>query len=136
VYLYTLDDLGERVRGAGASRQAAVHHAQAIVESGVRGFVQWLEQRRSVPLIRALNAQADAWRHAELARARRRLARGEPVDAVLDALASGLEHKLLHGARAGLRTPHGGGADALADAVQRMFLRPGAAPAGPASRAD
>ncbi len=63
----------------------------------MQGFVSWLGQRDTVPLIQALQVQADDWRAAELARARRLLARGEDVDAVLEALSRGLTQKLLHG---------------------------------------
>jgi glutamyl-tRNA reductase len=57
-----------------------------------------------VPLIQQLNAQADEWRAAEIARARKLLAKGEIVDAVLEALARGLTQKMLHGAMAELHS--------------------------------
>ncbi|MBL3041927.1 glutamyl-tRNA reductase, partial [Klebsiella pneumoniae] len=76
IYLYTVDDLSALVQTAGEKRQAAVAQAEAIIETGVQGFVHWLDQRTTVPLIQALHAQADAWRAAELARARKQLAKG------------------------------------------------------------
>ena len=96
-YLYTVDDLTERVRVASGRRQAAVQQAEAIVDAGVIGFAQWCAQRRSVPLIQALQLQADDWQRAEIQRASRLLARGENVDTVLQALAAGLAHKMMHG---------------------------------------
>ncbi len=123
VYLYTLDDLATLVQQGGDKRQAAVQQAQGIVESGVRGFVQWLDQRSTVPLIQALNRQAEDWRAAEMTRARKRLARGDEVDAVLAALSLGLTQKMLHGARVELRTVQGDGRALSQDAVARMFLR-------------
>ena len=111
VYLYTVDDLGALVQVAGEKRQAAVAQAEAIIETGVQSFAHWLDQRASIPLIQALHAQADDWRAAEIARARKLLARGEDVDAVLDALARGLTQKMLHGTLAEL---HG------ADQAQRQ----------------
>jgi glutamyl-tRNA reductase len=90
VYLYTVDDLASVVQTAQANRQAAVAQAEAIVDAGVQSFLHWVDQRGSVPLIQQLNAQADAWRAAELARARKMIAKGEPVDAVLEALSRGL----------------------------------------------
>ena len=84
-----------------------------------------------MPLIRAVCAQADAWRAAEVARAQRPLARGEPVDAVLDALARGLTAKLMHGALTELRSADGERREQLALAVQRLFLH-GAARSGSA----
>ena len=123
VYLYTVDDLSALVQTAGEKRQAAVQQAEAIIETGVQSFVHWLDQRASVPLIQALNAQADDWRAAEIARARRLLARGENVEAVLDALSKGLTQKLLHGTLAELHAADGEQRAQLAQTVSRLFLR-------------
>ena len=124
VYLYTVDDLSALVQTGGEKRRAAVAQAEQIVDAGVRGFAHWLEQRASVPLIRAVGRQADAWRAAELARARRQLARGDDVDAVLVALAHGLTAKLMHGALTGLHAADHGQREQAALAVQRLFLGP------------
>jgi glutamyl-tRNA reductase len=123
VYLYTVDDLSALVQGAGEKRQAAVQQAEAIIESGVQSFVHWLGQRGSVPLIQALNAQADDWRSAEIARARKLLAKGESVDAVLEALSRGLTQKMLHGTLAELHAADGEHRVQLAQTVSRLFLR-------------
>ncbi|MCU0813896.1 MAG: glutamyl-tRNA reductase [Burkholderiaceae bacterium] len=131
VYLYTVDDLSTLVQTAGERRQAAVEQAEAIIDAGVQSFAHWLDQRASVPLIQAINRQADDWRELELARARRLLARGESVDAVLDALAHGLTHKLLHGAYAELHAADGEQREQVADTVSRLFLRQGRHPAAP-----
>ena len=123
VYLYTVDDLSEIVRTAGEKRQAAVEQAEAIVDAGVLGFSHWLDQRATVPLIQAIGRQADDWRALELQRARRAIARGEPVDEVLEALSRGLTQKMLHGTLAELRTSEGEQCRQLADTVSRLFLR-------------
>ena len=123
VYLYTVDDLSTLVQSAGEKRQAAVEQAEAIIEHGVQGFVHWLDQRGTVPLIQALNAQAEDWRAVEIARARKLLAKGEDVDAVLEALSRGLTQKMLHGTLAELRTSEGEQRHRLADTVTRLFLR-------------
>ena len=138
VYLYTVDDLSALVQGAGEKRLAAVEQAEAIIETGVQGFEHWLGQRGTVPLIRALQQQADDWRGAELARARRLLARGEPVDDVLEALSRGLAQKMLHGALAELHAADPGQRDQVARAVSRFFLRSAAVTPspGPAGRED
>ena len=73
--------------------------------------------------LQQLNAQADEWRAAEIARARKLLARGENVDAVLDALSRGLTQKLLHGAMAELRTGDTDSRQRASSAVQHFFLR-------------
>jgi glutamyl-tRNA reductase len=123
VYLYTVDDLSALVQTAGEKRQAAVEQAEAIIDAGVQSFAHWLDQRASVPLIQALNKQADAWRETELARARKQLARGDDAQAVLDALARGLTQKMLHGAFAELNAADGEQREQVADAVSRLFLR-------------
>jgi len=98
VYLHTVDDLAGIVKINGAHREAAVQQAEAIVEDGVADFLRWLKRRDSVPLIQALRGQTDAWRDAEMVRAKRAIARGEDVDVVLQAMARGLTQKMLHGA--------------------------------------
>jgi glutamyl-tRNA reductase len=123
VYLYTVDDLAHVVQTGHASRQAAVAQAEAIIDAGVQSFVHWLGQRDVVPLIQQLNAQTDEWRAAELARARRLLARGEDVDAVLEALSRGLTQKMLHGAMAELRTGDAESRQRASSAITHFFLR-------------
>ena len=123
VYLYTVDDLSVLVQTASEKRQAAVEQAEAIIDAGVQSFSHWLDQRQAVPLIQALHRQADDWGQAELGRARKLLARGESVDDVLQALARGLTHKMLHGTLAELHAAEGDERTRLADTVSRLFLR-------------
>jgi glutamyl-tRNA reductase len=123
VYLYTVDDLTQVVRTAGEKRQAAVEQAEAIIDAGVQSFAHWLDQRASVPLIQALNKQADDWRAAEIARARRLLAKGNDLDTVLEALSRGLTQKMLHGALAELHSSEGEHRHQTAEVLSRLFLR-------------
>ncbi|WP_250509540.1 glutamyl-tRNA reductase [Caballeronia sp. GACF4] len=97
VFLYTVDDLGAIVREGNASRQAAVAQAEAIIETRVQNFMQWLDARSIVPVIRHMHTQADALRRAEVERARKLLARGDDPAAVLEALSQSLTNKLIHG---------------------------------------
>jgi glutamyl-tRNA reductase len=133
VYLYTVDDLSSLVQIAGEKRQAAVQQAEAIIETGVQGFVNWLGQRGTVPLIQALNAQADEWRASEIARARKLIAKGESIDAVLESMSRGLTQKLLHGAMVELNSTASEHRAELTHTVSRLFLRngPGASRAEP-----
>jgi len=123
IYLYTEDDLAGVVQTAQANRQAAVEQAEAIVDAGVQSFLHWVDQRSAVPLIQQLNTQADAWRATEIARAKKLLARGEDVDAVLEALSKGITHKLLHGALAELHAGDAAARERASSAVQHFFLR-------------
>jgi glutamyl-tRNA reductase len=123
VYLYTVDDLAAVVQTGRENREAAVAQAEAIIDAGVQSFLHWLDQRGNVPLILQLNAQAGEWRDAELARARRLLARGESVDTVLDALTKGLTQKMLHGAMAELHSADPVTRERATSAIQHFFLR-------------
>jgi glutamyl-tRNA reductase len=123
VYLYTVDDLAHVVQTGKDHRQAAVAQAEAIIDTGVQNFMQWLAQRRTVPLIQQLNAQADEWRALEIARARKLLARGDPIEAVLDALSRGLTQKMMHGALSELNSGDADNREAAARTVSRLFLQ-------------
>ncbi len=123
VYLYTVDDLSVVVQTGQANRQAAVAQAEAIIDVGVQNFAHWLEQRSHVPLIQQLNAQTEAWRTAELARARKLLVKGEDVDAVLEALSRGLTQKMLHGAMAELHASDLQAREQARHAIEHFFLR-------------
>ena len=127
VYLYTVDDLASVVQTAQASRQAAVEQAEAIIDAGVQSFLHWMDQRDPehgvVPLILQLQGQTDTWRATELARARKRLARGEDIDAVLEALSRGVAKKMLHGTMAELRNADPAARSQTAHTASRLFLR-------------
>ena len=127
VYLYTVDDLASVVQTGQAQRQAAVAQAEAIIDAGVQSFQRWLEQRNPtrgvVPLIQQLNTQAEEWRAVELARAKKPLAKGEDLDAVLEGLARGLTQKMLHGALAELHAGDAAARERASAAIQHFFLR-------------
>jgi len=123
VYLYTVDDLAGVVQTGQANRQAAVAQAEAIVDNGVQSFMHWLDKRHTVPLIQELNAQADAWRAQELARAHKALAKGEDPAAVLEALSKGLTQKMLHGAFAELHAADAVARERASHAIEHFFLR-------------
>ena len=123
IYLYTVNDLAQVVQQGQANRQAAVAQAEVIIDAGVQSFMHWLGQRGTVPLIQQLNAQADEWRAAEMARARKLLAKGESVDAVLEAMSRGLTQKMMHGAMAELHAGDAASREQTAQTISRLFLR-------------
>ncbi len=123
VYLYTVDDLAKVVQTGRQNRQAAVAEAEIIIDAGVQNFMSWLNQRAAVPLIQQLNAQADEWRAFEINRAKKLLAKGESIDAVLEALARGMSQKMLHGTLAELHAGDVGQREATAQTVSKLFLR-------------
>ena len=102
VFLYSVDDLAEIVKGNLQIRREAVVQAERMIAEQTAHFLRWLQGRSVVPTIAALSAHHDALRSAELERARRMLAAGTPPNEVLDSLARGLASKLLHPSLAAL----------------------------------
>ena len=123
IYLYTVDDLAEVVQTGRENRQAAVAQAEAIVDTGVVGFMHWLDQRVAVPAIQGVQNRAQAWREAEVAKAKKLLARGVAPEDVLDTLARGLTQKMMHGALAALNSSDAAERANTLEVVQRIFLR-------------
>jgi glutamyl-tRNA reductase len=103
VYVHTVDDLGRVVASGNESRQAAVAQAEAIIESRVRDFEEWVKARRAVPLIQDLRGRADQLRRHELERALKMLARGEAPEQVIEQLSQALTNKFLHDPMSALR---------------------------------
>jgi glutamyl-tRNA reductase len=123
VYLYTIDDLASVVQTGRDSRQAAVAQAEVIVDNGVRGFMQWMDQRANVPVIQELQQQAGFWRDTEIARARKLLAKGASPEEAIQALAKGLTQKMLHGAMTELQVSDPELQAQSQQTIERLFLR-------------
>jgi glutamyl-tRNA reductase len=121
VFLYTVDDLGSVVQTGLESRLAAVSQAETIIDTRVRSFMQWIDSRTMVPVIQELQETSEAIRTVELERARRLLARGDDIDAVLEALSKGLTAKFLHGPQMALRQAEGEERAHLAALLPRLF---------------
>jgi glutamyl-tRNA reductase len=121
VFLYTVDDLGQVVQSGLESRQAAVAQAEAIIETRVQSFMHWVGDRAVVPVIQDLHESSEAMRLFELERAKKMLARGEDIDAVLDALSKGLTAKFLHGPQQALHRAQGDERARLAALLPQLF---------------
>jgi glutamyl-tRNA reductase len=121
VFLYTVDDLGEVVQTGMEHRQAAVAEAEAIIDSRVQSFMHWMGDRAVVPVIQDLHESSEAMRLIELERARRMLAKGEDVEAVLEALSKGLTAKFLHGPQQALHRAEGDERARLAALLPQLF---------------
>jgi glutamyl-tRNA reductase len=76
-----------------------------------------------VPLIRELNLQADAWRQAELSKARKQIEKGDDLDAVLESLSMGLMKKMLNGPLRELHHAQSAQIDVTHEAIRHMFLK-------------
>lgn len=122
VFLYTVDDIASVVEVGREARLAAAEQAEGIIQARVAEFVQWLRQRESVPLIRALRDEADRLRRHALEAAMKQLGRGEAPEKVLEALSVQLTNKLMHPPTQALSAARGGAEhDALAQAVARVY---------------
>ncbi len=121
VYLYTIDDLTDVVQENLQSRLEAAREAEKIIDVQVVDFMRWVKSLDSLPSIRALRDSADTMCQAELRRARRRLARGDDPDAVLEHLARALANKFTHAPTAALKHAGHEGDAALLAAARRLF---------------
>ena len=95
--------------------------AEAIIETRVQSFMHWIDDRAMVPVIQDLQENSEAMRLFELERARKMLARGEDVEAVLEALSKGLTAKFLHGPQQALHRAQGDERARLASLLPQLF---------------
>jgi glutamyl-tRNA reductase len=123
VYLYSVDDLSSVVQVGQAHRQAAVSQAESIIDVGVKNFHHWMEQRGNVPLIQQLHSKADAWREAELTKAKKLLAKGEDLEQVLETLSRGLVKKMMHGTMSELHAATSHDLQHMQATIEKLFLR-------------
>ena len=121
VFLYTVDDLGAAVQVGMENRQLAVAQAEAIIETRVQAYMHWLSSRSMVPLIQDLQESGEQMRRAELERAKKLLAKGEDIDAVLEALSRGLTAKFLHGPQQALHSADADERARLAQLLPQLF---------------
>lgn len=121
IFLYTVDDLASVVQTGMENRQAAIAQAEAIIETRVQSFMHWVDSRAVVPLIQELHETSEAMRLAELERAKKLLAKGENIDAVLEALSKGLTAKFLHGPQQALHDAQGDERARLAALLPHLF---------------
>lgn len=121
VFLYTVDDLAQVVASGIESRQSAVVQAEAIIETQVENFLQWMASRDAVPLIRGLRDVAERTRRHELEHAIKRLAGGEAPEKVLEQLSLRLTNKFLHAPTQALQLSDPDSRRELQQAAARLF---------------
>jgi glutamyl-tRNA reductase len=121
VFLCTVDDLGRMAREGLDKRQSAVAQAEAIIETQVGDFMQWLDNRELVPTIRALRDDAECVRRQEVERAVRSLARGDNAQQVLEQLSHSLTNKFLHAPTHALNHASDEDREHLVNILKRLF---------------
>ncbi len=125
VFLYTVDDIAAIVDAGREERRAAAETAEGIIQEKTREFSQWLAGRDTVPVIRALQVEAERVRRHALEAAAKRLHKGEAPEDVLEFLSRQLTNKLLHPPLQALNSHHGQAKAELTDALARLYnLRP------------
>ena len=120
VFLYSVDDLGKIVQAGMDVRRAAVEQAEAIIQTGVGDFMQWLEAREVVPTIRALREHAERMRRNEAERALAAIARGDDPNAVLEQFSRALTNKFLHAPTSTLKQVSAAEREQLVNALARL----------------
>ena len=120
VFLYTVDDLAQVVEAGLEARQSAVLDAEAIITAKVENFLQWLERRETVPVIRSLRDSAERMRRHEVEHAQKLLARGDDPEQVLEQLSQRLTNKFLHAPTQALHQAEGNRSE-LQAIVARLF---------------
>jgi glutamyl-tRNA reductase len=123
VYLYTVDDLQAWVQEGIEGRKAAATQAEAIVDTRVVDFMQWLARRELVPTIQAITAQSETWRQSELDRALKLIAAGSDATQVMEQLSHRLGQKYLHGTLASLAEASAQDQSHLLASAEKFFLR-------------
>ncbi len=121
VFLCTVDDLGKMAREGLSVRESAVAQAEAIIETQVGDFMQWLDNRELVPTIRALRDDAERARRREVERAARSLARGENAQQVLEQLSHSLTNKFLHAPTHALNHANDDDREQLLNTLRRLY---------------
>jgi glutamyl-tRNA reductase len=121
VFLYTVDDLGTAVQIGIENRQSAVAQAESIIDTRVQAFMNWIDSRAVVPIIQNLHESSEQMRQAELDRARKLLAKGEDIEAVLEALSKGITAKFLHGPQQALHAADADERARLAQLLPQLF---------------
>ena len=121
VFLCTVDDLGKMAREGLSVRESAVAQAEAIIETQVGDFMQWLDNRELVPTIRALRDDAERARRREVERAARSLARGENAQQVLEQLSHSLTNKFLPAPTHALNHANDDDREQLLNTLRRLY---------------
>ncbi len=70
-YLYDIDDLQQVVQGNQEQREKESEQARALLKEEAQALLAWLKSLESVPLIRAIQEQAEQMRREELEKAGR-----------------------------------------------------------------
>ena len=121
VYLYTIDDLDQVLTANRREREQAAADAEAIVDTEVTAFQQWLGIHEAGAALTEFRRHAEQHAAELLASGRRQLRAGSDPQQVLDQLAERLVHRLLHGPTLKLREQAARGELQQVNALRSLF---------------
>ena len=96
IYLYTVDDLQDVIKGNLETRREAAQDARQMIGAEIAQFEQQIKTLDAVPTIRQLRADAQAIRAQTLDQAQRMLAAGRDPQEAVEFLATTLTNRLMH----------------------------------------
>jgi len=121
VYLYTVDDLQAVIEENLNSRREAAHQADEIIDTSVDHFLNWMNSLNAVDTITALREQITHLGEEPLAKARKRLARGDDPLEVLEAFQHALCARIAHQPSVRLREASAAGRAEVLAMTRELF---------------
>ncbi len=121
VFLYTVDDLEGIIDRNLSARHEAALEAEKIIDLEVVRFMRWLRSLESVPTIRELRSNVQTISEQELEQAKRRLAKGDDPEQILEHLARSLTNKFTHAPSNALKDAAHLGGSGLLHAARKLF---------------
>ena len=121
IYLYSVDDLQSVIDDNRRSREKAAALADGMLDVRIEEYIDWLDSRQATDTIRQLRDRAHTTREDVLAKAQRRLARGENAEDVLAFVGRTLTNKLMHEPSAALRKARGAHQQELLTSARHLF---------------
>jgi glutamyl-tRNA reductase len=132
-FLFDIDDLEMRVEQNREDRRCEAVKAERLVDEEIGVIQQWIKSLEVTPLIVALRKRGDEIKHMELEKTLMRLKHLSQEDrAAIEALASAVVNKLLHGSLVTLKAEADSAAGTLyLEAARRFFNLVDSGQAGP-----
>jgi len=122
-YLYDIDDLQQVVQGNQEQREKESEQARALLKEEAQALLAWLKSLESVPLIRAIQEQAEQMRREELEKAGRYMkGLSDEQNEMVERFSRALMKRFMHPTLRTLKTlPDDIEGDLLMGAARRLF---------------
>ncbi|MDT8376011.1 MAG: glutamyl-tRNA reductase [Mariprofundaceae bacterium] len=122
-YLYDIDDLQQVVQGNQEQREKESEQARTLLKEEAKTLLAWLKSLESVPLIRAIQKQAEQMRREELEKARRYMKDlSDEQNEMVERFSRALMKRFMHPTLRTLKTlPDDIEGDLLMGAARRLF---------------